>query len=436
MSNSRAARGTALFGLCFSVCVAATGLSQTKDASRGPVALVGATVYASPTDAAIRDGVVIIQDGKIVGVGSRRSTPVPRGARVIDCSTFTITAGFWNSHVHFLQRKWSDAATLPAAELDRQLQEMLTRYGFTTVFDTWSMWENTRRLRDRIESGELAGPRIYSTGEATFPRGAAADQTAVQATAQAASWGALGFIPLDKLQIARVGEPAEAVDAAKKLLEAGTDGVKLYAVTIGRNGIALPEPALQALVKEAHRRSKPVFAHPTTEAGLMASVGAGVDVLAHTTPQSGPWKDSVLAAMKQARVALIPTLALWRYELRHERVSLADGFEETAIGQLRSWVGAGGVVLFGTDVGYMTAYDPTEEYALMAKAGMTFPQILASLTTAPAERFAASKQTGRIAPGFVADLTVLRNDPAKDIRALTAVEYAFRDGKIIFRAAR
>jgi imidazolonepropionase-like amidohydrolase len=94
------------------------------------------------------------------------------------------------------------------------------------------------------------------------------------------------------------------------------------------------------------------------------------------------------------------------------------------------------VVLFGTDVGYVTQYDPTEEYALMAKAGMTFPQLLASLTTAPAERFGASRQLGRIAPGLAADLTVLRNDPSKDIRALGAVQYTIRDGRFIYRSSR
>jgi imidazolonepropionase-like amidohydrolase len=168
----------------------------------------------------------------------------------------------------------------------------------------------------------------------------------------------------------------------------------------------------------------------------MASVRAGVDVLAHTTPQSGPWNESILAAMSRARVALIPTLSFWRYQVRHERISVADSLEENAIGQLRSWVGAGGVVLFGTDLGWVTAYDPTGEYVLMTKAGMTFPQILASLTTSPAERFGDSKQLGRIAPGFTADLAVLRNDPAKDIRALAAVEYTLRDGKVIYRSSR
>jgi imidazolonepropionase-like amidohydrolase len=408
-------------------CLGTSLVSQPPQSS-GQLAMVGGTIYTSPTEKPIHNGVILIEGGKVVTVASRASARVPRGIEALDCTGLTITAGFWNSHVHFLERKWSDAATLPAAELGRQLQSMITQYGFTSVFDTWSMWENTRRLRDRIEAGELAGPRIRSTGEATFPMAMASAPVPAQA-----AWGALGFMPLDRFQSARGMDAADAVAAARKLLDAGTDGLKLYAVTVGRNGVALPEATIQALVKEAHSRGKPVFAHPTTEAGLMAAVGAGVDVLAHLTPQSGPWNESVLSAMKQARVALIPTLSLWRYELRHERVSVADGFEETAVRQLRAWVRAGGVVLFGTDVGYMTNYDPTEEYALMARAGMTFPQILASLTTAPAERFGDSMKLGRIAPGLAADLTVLEGDPSKDIGALAAVRYTIRDGKPIHK---
>ena len=110
--------------------------------------------------------------------------------------------------------------------------------------------------------------------------------------------------------------------------------------------------------------------------------------------------------------------------------------EKNAIGQLRAWVGTGGEVLYGTDLGWVTEYDPTGEYVLMARAGMTFPQILASLTTAPAKRFGDADRLGRIAPGYTADLTILRSDPSKDIRALTAVDYTIRDGKVIYRAAR
>lgn len=78
-------------------------------------------------------------------------------------------------------------------------------------------------------------------------------------------------MPLERFQSARVADASQALEAATKLLDAGVDGLKLYAVTIGRNGVALPEPAIEALVKEAPRRGKPVFAHPTTAAGLMAA---------------------------------------------------------------------------------------------------------------------------------------------------------------------
>ena len=97
------------------------------------------------------------------------------------------------------------------------------------------------------------------------------------------------------------------------------------------------------------------------------------------------------------------------------------------------WLEAGGTVLFGTDVGYMSEYDPTREYALMAAAGMSFRQVLAALTTAPAARFGESNQLGRIAPGLTADLTVMRGDPAIDIEALADVQYTLRDGRIIYR---
>lgn len=232
-----------------------------------------------------------------------------------------------------------------------------------------------------------------------------------------------------------MAEASDAVDQAKKLLDGGVDGVKLY-VGPGRGSPGMSDSLIQAVVKEAHGRGKLVFVHPTSTANLLASVRAGVDVLAHTTPQSDPWNESVLAEMKEAHVAVIPTLTFWRYQLRHEPMSRADKVEETGIGQLRSWVDAGGVVLYGTDLGYMTIYDPTDEYVLMAKAGMTFPRILASLTTAPAERFGESKRLGRIAPGFTADLTILRNDPSKDIRALAGVDYTLRDGKVIYRSPR
>ena len=64
---------------------------------------------------------------------------------------------------------------------------------------------------------------------------------------------------------------------------------------------------------------------------------------------------------------------------------------------------------------------------------MSFPQILASLTTAPAHRFGASGHSGRIASGLDADVVVLDGDPAKDITALAKVHLVIRRGKILYR---
>lgn len=396
------------------------GYGQGQAPPNRALALVGGVVYASPTEDPIRNGVVLIREGRIAAVGRKGAVSLPRGTRILDCSGLAITSGFWNSHVHFLERKWNPAARIPAPELTRQLQEMLTRYGFTSVFDTWSTWENTRRLRERIESGEISGPGILSTGEALIPKGGKPPEMIPEI---------LGFTPYD---VPEVANAAEARAAAVKLLDSGVDAIKLYARTFSQPIAALPETAIQAAVAEAHRRGKLAFAHPTNLEGLLASVNGGVDVIVHTTPQSGPWGPSVLAAMKKRGVSLIPTLQLWRYEIRHDRVSAQDRFVNNGVAQLRAWLDVGGTVLFGTDVGYMANYNPGEEYALMAEAGMDFRQVLASLTTTPAERFGLSARLGKIATGLAADIVVLNQDPAKNIRAFADVRYAFRDGKMLF----
>jgi imidazolonepropionase-like amidohydrolase len=386
--------------------------------------LTGGTIYVSPTEDPIVNGVVLIRDGKIATVGRRGSVRVPNGVATLDCSGLTITAGFWNSHVHFMERKWADAANIPAPELEGQLQAMLTRYGFTSVFDLGSPWENTRKIRERIESGEILGPRIRSTGEGLIGKGWLPPDLVLR------TLGVMLF------KLPEVEDSAGALAASKKLLDGGTDGVKLFAAAQFPPYATMPGEAIRAAAEEAHRRNKPVFVHPTSRDGLLAAVRGGVDVIAHTTPQSGRWDDAVLAAMREAKVALIPTLKVWKYLLRHDRASLGDASVRTSTGQLRAWVASGSVVLFGTDVGGIDDYDPSDEYSLMAEAGMTFRQILASLTTEPAKKFGDSGRLGRIAPGLAADLVVLNGDPSRDVRAFAAVRYTIRDGKVVYRGGR
>src|SRR3954470_16202253 len=98
--------GVALFSLAVGFC-APSCHAQEKHA----LALVGCTVYATPNAVPLRDAVVLVTRGTITAVGSRGDVQVPRDARVIDCTGKSLTAGFWNSHVHFTEPAWRGAAS-------------------------------------------------------------------------------------------------------------------------------------------------------------------------------------------------------------------------------------------------------------------------------------------------------------------------------------
>ena len=94
--------------------------------------LQGGKVYSSPTAGSIDNAVVLIANGRIVAVGRRGELRVPKSAQVIDCAGKIIVAGFWNSHVHF-EAGWQDVPHVSADKVEAHMQEMLTRWGFTTV---------------------------------------------------------------------------------------------------------------------------------------------------------------------------------------------------------------------------------------------------------------------------------------------------------------
>ena len=222
---------------------------------------------------------------------------------------------------------------------------------------------------------------------------------------------------------------AQAGELAKRLLEKGVDGIKLFASS--PRGPLLAAGSIEAAVAVAHAAGRPVFVHPNTADDALVAMRAGADVVAHTTPRSGAWAETLLSEVRARPCALVPTLKLWHDLFRHDRVSVRERFVQIAIVQMRAWIEAGGTVLFGTDLGAVDC-DPTCEYTLMADAGMTFDGILASLTTAPAARFGCAERLGRVAPGLQADLVLLNADPSRRIENLAAVSATMRAGEFIY----
>lgn len=404
--------------LIIAVFLAIFGIRASNGSDLMPV---GAKIYPSPTQPPIEQGSILIHDGRIAEVGPAATINTPRNATVLDCTGLVITAGFWNSHVHILTPGLLHADKLSPEETTAQLQAMLTKWGFTTVFDIASVLRNTNLIRDRIATGVARGSRILTVGEPFW----IATPIYVQS-----------FLEANHVDIPSVHSTAGAKARVQQEIRDGANGIKIFAISIEQGTVlTMPEELARSIVAEAHAHGRPVFAHVSNNVGIEVALESGVDILAHTTPVDEPWSATFAQHLVAAHMALTPTLTLWEFESRKGSISAADlnaGMERAAQ-QLNAFQRAGGDVLFGTDVGYTDVFDTTEEFKWMSRGGMSYQQILASLTTNPARRFGFDQHSGRIAKGYGADLVVLRSDPAHDATAFAEVRYTIRGGSVIYK---
>ncbi|MGA3210927.1 MAG: amidohydrolase family protein, partial [Terriglobales bacterium] len=307
---------------------------------------------------------------------------------------------------------WLDAATAPAGELEAHMQAMLTRWGFTTVWDLGSEPANTLALRRRVEAGEVPGPKILMAGD-IFPKN-----------------GHPVYLPAE-LQLPEAASPQEAEQMAQRYLKTGLDGIKLFtgAFMGDKPVVNMSTDIVKAAVDVAHAQGKPVFTHPQNHTGVDNALAGGVDILAHTIPNEGSFTAEELAQMKRQHAALIPTLTLWTTVVQDPAVQ--EKLVQAGADELKQYFSEGGTILFGTDVGFISKYDTTQEFQFMGRA-MGWRDILASLTTNPSGFFKATTK-GRVEKGMEADLVVLDGDPAADVRNLAKVALTIREGKIVYR---
>jgi len=380
------------------------------------LAIENAKIYTSPDAPPMERGTVVIQDGRIAAVGA--DIPVPSGAQIIPCDHCVVTAGFWNAHIHFTERKWSGAEWLPAARLNAQLADMLNSRGFTTVVDVGSNLRDTIPIRRRIEAGELLGPKIYTAGSAQYPPNGIPFYLK-----NTLPWFLLKLMP-------QPATPEEATKDEERNIAGGADVLKLFTGSWVAHGkvLPMPEPNARAAVEVAHRHGQLAFAHPSSLAGVLVAMNSGVDVLAHAADDTEGVDSRLLQTIVDKHMAMVPTLKMFG-----TTVTKDPRYLDPIYAEVRQFHANGGQLIFGTDVGYMTDYTTEDEFRALEQSGLNAMDILRMLTTAPAERFKVTDRKGTIAAGKLADLVILSADPARDVANFSKVQTTVRSGRVIYQ---
>ncbi len=384
--------------------------------AQGTLAIEHARIYVSPSEPPIEDGTVVVRDGVIVAVGSQ--VAVPADARILPCDHCVVTAGFWNTHVHFTEPKWNMAQWKSPATLNPQLADMFLSRGFTTVIDLGSNPADTFSTRRRIEKGELTGPYIYTAGTALYPP----HGVPYYIRETAPGW-ITHFIP-------QPDSPDEAQRVVRRNLNSGADVTKLFTGSWVARGHVLPMPLdiASAAVTTSHLNGRIVFAHPSNLAGTQVAVQSGVDVLAHVPDDTRGITPDLWTTMVRKNMAMSPTLKMFTTTVTSDPHYMDPMYEE-----VRTFHALGGTLLFGTDVGYMTDYSTEGEFVALGKSGLDWRDVLAMLTTNPAARMGVQDRKGTVTVGKLGDLVILGADPAADLTNYSRVQTVVRSGAVVWQ---
>ncbi|MFT6214779.1 MAG: Tol biopolymer transport system component [Roseivirga sp.] len=128
-----------------------------KDIPKGTALLKGARIVTMKGDEVIENGDILIENARIKAIGASGTLTVPRGTETIDVSGKTIVPGFIDTHAHMWpawgihkNQVWVYAANLA--------------YGVTATRDPQTATTDVLTYSDMVETGEIFGPRVYSTG--------------------------------------------------------------------------------------------------------------------------------------------------------------------------------------------------------------------------------------------------------------------------------
>ena len=456
-------------------CVGAMALSgcvaQERNAAESSIAIVGATLIHPERDAAqalAPDSTVVITGNRIAAVGSSGTIAVPVGSTIIDGRGKWVVPGLVDAHVHFFQSgnlyTRPDAADFNAwmpyaKEVARNQARLPATFkvwlasGVTTVVDIGGPFWNFD-MRDAAERTQAA-PRVVVAG----PLISTIDDPPLD----------LGDPPIIKITTAD-----EARALVRRELARRPDYIKVWFIYRFEGDLAAQEAIVKATADEAHAAGVPLAVHATQLATAKAALRAGADYLVHSVDDA-PVDDEFLQLAKARHIVYCPTLFVhkgylyalsntWKptaIELRLADPQILAAMDDlnrmpreaipgrvaslmanprpvsvppAAMRNLRVVWDAGIPVAMGTDAGNIgTLHGPSvfREMALMQEAGLTPLEVLRSATVNGAKAARREKDLGVIAPGRLADLVIVDDDPLHDLENLSHIHRVIKDG-IVF----
>jgi Tol biopolymer transport system component len=133
-----------------------------RDTPTGVMLLKGAKVVTMRGDEVLDPGDVLVRNNRIAAVGKSGTIALPAGATTIDVSGKFIVPGFIDTHPHWMN--------IRRGVLDTQNWDFLATlaYGITAGRDPQTFTNDIFAYQDLVESGEILGPRAYSTGPGIF----------------------------------------------------------------------------------------------------------------------------------------------------------------------------------------------------------------------------------------------------------------------------
>lgn len=374
--------------------VAAVAIVLTTIALDGQTSeiLIRAERWIDPASGAVmRQALIRVANGRIMDVHENALTPrVP----VIDLGGATLLPGLIDAHVHLTIG--GDPEANAAAVL---------RAGFTTVVDLGATTDAVLRLRDRIASGAIEGPRILAAGLWAGTK------------AGVCEFGGIGLAGPEAFR-ARVRENIAAGADLTKLCVSGW----LAEAFQKPDTYEIDDASLAAAVEESKKAGRPVIAHAISLGGALAAARAGVNGLAHAALVD----EAAAAELRKRGVFMVTTLA-----------SLAGERTGPAAQALRQSVAiahrAGVAIVFGTDGGVLPHGRNAQEFAAMAQAGLPPVAALRSATVNAARALNLGANAAQLCSGCPADLIAVEGNPLEDIQALSRVVFVMRQGRIIRR---